>query len=251
MEIYKRFRFEAAHRLPHVPPDHKCYRLHGHSFEVELAVKGPVGEHSGWVVDFDEIRRAFAPLHDALDHRCLNDLDGLENPTSEHLCRWIWARVQPVLPLLSAVSVRETCTAGCTYRGEKPTADEQSDRRDRSDKSDKSDDNENGNGTVVVAIYRAREGATERLLTLLRDHVETLRRRGLATERPVTLVRSNDGRSVVEIFEWCDRNSAAAAHHDPEVKKLWSALSEVAELITLADLAEAGERFPRFAPVDL
>jgi len=88
-------------------------------------------------------------------------------------------------------------------------------------------------------------------LTLLQGHVETLRRRGLATERPVTLVRSNDGRSVVEIFEWCDRNSAGAAHQDPEVKKLWSALSEVAELITLADLAEAGERFPHFAPTDL
>lgn len=238
MEIYKRFRFEAAHRLPHVPPDHKCYRLHGHSFEVELAVSGPIGEHSGWVVDFDEIRRAFAPLHDALDHRCLNDIDGLENPTSEHLCRWIWARVEPVLPLLSAVSVRETCTAGCTYRGEAPSKNE----GEKEEKEEK--------GRVVFAIYRAHEGATERLLTLLRDHVETLRRRGFATERPVTLVRSNDGRSVIEIFEWCDRSSADAAHQDPEVKKLWSALNEVAKLLTLADLAEAGERFPHFAPIE-
>ena len=240
MEIYKRFRFEAAHRLPHVPPDHKCYRLHGHSFEVELAVTGPVGEHSGWVVDFDEIRRAFAPLHDALDHRCLNDLKGLENPTSEHLCRWIWTRVKPVLTQLSAVSVRETCTAGCTYRGEDPA-----------NNTEKKEDRNDSKGNVVFAIYRAREGATEQLLALLRDHVSTLHRRGLATERPVTLLRSGDGRSIVEIFEWCDPSCAGTAHRDPEIKKLWSALSEVAELISLADLTEASERFPRFSPVPL
>jgi 6-pyruvoyltetrahydropterin/6-carboxytetrahydropterin synthase len=118
MEIFKEFRLEAAHRLPHVPEGHKCARLHGHSFRVEIHIRGPVGETSGWVMDFADIKTAFSPLHDALDHRCLNDVPGLENPTSENLARWIWRRLKTQLPQLCAVTVRETCTSGCTYRGE-------------------------------------------------------------------------------------------------------------------------------------
>ncbi len=118
MEIFKEFHIEAAHRLPHVPAGHKCGRLHGHSFHVTVHVSGPVGQESGWVMDFADIKAAFAPLYDALDHRYLNDIAGLENPTSEHLARWIWQRLKPSLPALSAISVRETCTSGCVYRGE-------------------------------------------------------------------------------------------------------------------------------------
>lgn len=118
MEIYKTFRIEAAHRLPHVPPGHKCERLHGHSFIIELRIRGPLGEKSGWVMDFAEVEAAFAPLFAALDHRYLNDVEGLENPTSEVLARWIWARLKPRLSGLAEVILRETCTAGAVYRGE-------------------------------------------------------------------------------------------------------------------------------------
>lgn len=117
MDIFKRFRIEAAHRLPNVPPGHKCARLHGHGFEVELLVSGEPGAHSGWVMDFSEIKQAFAPLYERLDHHYLNDIEGLENPTSEQLAIWIWQRLKPALPQLSEVVVHETCTSGCRYRG--------------------------------------------------------------------------------------------------------------------------------------
>ncbi len=122
MEIQKAFSFEAAHRLPNVPPDHKCHRLHGHSFNVEVHVSGPVGEETGWVVDFAEIAEAFKPLHDVLDHNYLNEIEGLSNPTSENLACWIWRRLSPALSGLSKVVVRETCTSAGIYYGE----DEQS-----------------------------------------------------------------------------------------------------------------------------
>ena len=117
MEIFKEFTFEAAHRLPYVPAGHKCARLHGHSYRVEVRVAGPVSEWVGWVMDFGDIKAAWEPLDDQLDHRYLNEVVGLDNPTSENLARWIWDRLTPALPL-SAVTVRETCTSGCTYRGE-------------------------------------------------------------------------------------------------------------------------------------
>ncbi len=118
MEIYKEFRFEAAHLLPNVPPGHKCARLHGHSFRVVLHVEGPVGDDSGWVQDFADLSEAWKPLHAVLDHYYLNDVPGLANPTSENLARFVWARIKPTLPMLSKVVVKETCTSGCVYRGE-------------------------------------------------------------------------------------------------------------------------------------
>jgi len=118
MELFKEFSFEAAHRLPQVPEGHKCGRLHGHSFRVEIHVAGPVDPETGWVMDFAAITKAFAPLHAQLDHRYLNEIPGLENPTSETLARWIWDCLTADLPELSAVVVRETCTSGCIYRGE-------------------------------------------------------------------------------------------------------------------------------------
>ena len=117
MEIFKEFTFEAAHRLPMVPPEHKCARLHGHSFQVALHVCGDVDPELGWFMDFAEIDAAFKPFYDQLDHYYLNEIAGLENPTSENLARWIWQRVAPSLPGLSKVVVRETCTSGCVYEG--------------------------------------------------------------------------------------------------------------------------------------
>lgn len=118
MEIFKEFTFEAAHRLPNVPAEHMCARLHGHSFAVRISVAGEVGSETGWVMDFSEIGAAFGPVRKRLDHHYLNEIEGLENPTSENLVRWIWDRLQPALPQLSAVEIRETCTSGCIYRGD-------------------------------------------------------------------------------------------------------------------------------------
>ncbi|WP_083792787.1 6-carboxytetrahydropterin synthase QueD [Kribbella flavida] len=116
-EIFREFTFEAAHRLPNVPEGHKCSRLHGHSFKVVVSVAGPVDPDLGWVMDFGDVKAAFTPLEDQLDHRYLNEVNGLENPTSENLARWIWDRLRPELAGLTEVVVRETCTSGCRYRG--------------------------------------------------------------------------------------------------------------------------------------
>jgi len=117
MEVFKEITFEAAHRLPNLPADHKCARLHGHSYRVVVHVEGPLTPDEGWVVDFADIGEAFAPLHEQLDHRYLNDVEGLDNPTSERLAEWIWDRLAPRLAGLSEVVVHETCTSGCRYRG--------------------------------------------------------------------------------------------------------------------------------------
>jgi 6-pyruvoyltetrahydropterin/6-carboxytetrahydropterin synthase len=118
MEIWKEFGFEAAHVLPNVPDGHKCKRLHGHSYRVRICVDGDLDPVLGWVVDFAEIADAFEPILKDLDHYYLNEIDGLENPTSEVLARWIWARLSPALPILSRVEISETCMSGCVYRGE-------------------------------------------------------------------------------------------------------------------------------------
>ncbi|MEO8459522.1 MAG: 6-carboxytetrahydropterin synthase QueD [Dokdonella sp.] len=117
MEIFKSFQIEAAHRLPNVPDGHKCARVHGHSFRVEVHLRGPVDAQMGWVADFADIKASFAPVFEALDHRYLNDLAGLENPTSENLARWIWDALSPTLPLLARIVIHETCTSGCSYSG--------------------------------------------------------------------------------------------------------------------------------------
>lgn len=117
MELFKDFTFEAAHRLPNVPADHKCARLHGHSYQVTVHLEGDVDPTTGWVLDFGDISSAAKPVINELDHQYLNEIDGLENPTSEVLAAWLWDRLAPLLAQLSQISVRETCTAGCAYRG--------------------------------------------------------------------------------------------------------------------------------------
>ena len=119
MDIFKVFQVEAAHHLPNVPEDHKCRRLHGHSFIIEIHVSGPVGQDTGWVMDFSDLKQIFQPLYDQLEHNYLNEIQGLENPTSENLAIWIWDKLIPVLPQLSKVAVKETCNSGCIYTGPK------------------------------------------------------------------------------------------------------------------------------------
>lgn len=118
VEIFKEFTFESAHRLPNVPQGHKCGRLHGHSFRVALYISGEVDPHTGWIRDFGEIKAIFKPLYEQLDHNYLNDLPGLENPTSENLAKWIWKELKPLLPELSRIRIHETCTSGCEYQGD-------------------------------------------------------------------------------------------------------------------------------------
>jgi 6-pyruvoyltetrahydropterin/6-carboxytetrahydropterin synthase len=118
MEIYKEFTIEAAHWLPNVPEGHKCRRLHGHSFHITIHVRGPLDPQLGWVMDFAEIKGAYKAIEDQIDHRCLNEVAGLENPTSENLARWLWNHLRPALPLLNKVVVQETCTSGCVYKGD-------------------------------------------------------------------------------------------------------------------------------------
>ncbi len=117
-EIFKEFTFEAAHRLPNVPDGHKCGRLHGHSFRVALHVAGPVEPESGWLMDFGDLKHFFQPLYNQLDHNYLNEINGLENPTSENIARWIWDNLKPIVPQLTEVVVKETCTCGAIYRGQ-------------------------------------------------------------------------------------------------------------------------------------
>ena len=114
MHIFKIFQLEAAHRLPNVPPGHKCARLHGHSFRIEIHVAGEPDPQLGWLMDFADLKTAFQPLYDRLDHHYLNEVEGLENPTSEMLARWIWRGLLPRLPALDKVVVHETCTSGAS-----------------------------------------------------------------------------------------------------------------------------------------
>jgi 6-pyruvoyltetrahydropterin/6-carboxytetrahydropterin synthase len=117
MELRKSFQFEAAHLLPHLPATHKCRRLHGHSFQVELVIAGECDPRLGWLMDYAEIKAVFSPIWEKLDHHYLNEIPGLENPTSENVAVWIWDQLKPRLPLLVEVIVAETCTARAVYRG--------------------------------------------------------------------------------------------------------------------------------------
>ena len=118
MKITQAFTFEAAHRLPNVPATHRCHRMHGHSYRVELTLKGAVDPVTGWIVDFYEVERVFAPILERLDHHCLNEVPGLENPTAENIAAWIWHRTKPDLPALASVRLYETPMSWAQYEGE-------------------------------------------------------------------------------------------------------------------------------------
>lgn len=118
MEIFNAYYIESARRLPKLPPDHPCSRVHGHSFKVEIYVSGPMDAEMDWLVDFAELDAAFSPIRAQLDHHYLNDIPGLENPTTERMAQWIWRKLKPLLPGLSQIIIRETHQSGCVYRGE-------------------------------------------------------------------------------------------------------------------------------------
>jgi 6-pyruvoyltetrahydropterin/6-carboxytetrahydropterin synthase len=117
MKIFKDFTFEAAHKLPLVPQDHKCFNLHGHSFKVRIYVEGEINA-VGWVMDFSEIKSICKPIIKILDHSYLNEIEGLENPTSENIAIWIWQKLKPMLANLHNIEVMETCNSGCIYDGQ-------------------------------------------------------------------------------------------------------------------------------------
>jgi 6-pyruvoyltetrahydropterin/6-carboxytetrahydropterin synthase len=117
MKISQAFTFEAAHRLPNVPREHRCHRMHGHSYRVEIRVEGPVDPHTGFVIDFFDVEAAFGPLRERLDHHCLNEVEGLENPTAETIATWIWDRLRSSLRGLSSVAVFETPNCWAEYDG--------------------------------------------------------------------------------------------------------------------------------------
>jgi len=116
--LTKVFFFEAAHMLPRVPPTHKCARMHGHSYRIEVSVEGEVDPELGWLYDHGLISEAMDPICDELDHRCLNDIPDLENPTAENLAAYLWRRLLPVCPGLCEIVVEETPRARCIYRGQ-------------------------------------------------------------------------------------------------------------------------------------
>jgi 6-pyruvoyltetrahydropterin/6-carboxytetrahydropterin synthase len=117
IELAREYRFEAAHRLPRLPASHKCARLHGHSFRFEVLLEGEVDERTGFLIDFGDVDTIVQPVVARLDHYFLNDVEGLENPTSEILSAWLWQKLRPALPMLTGITVAETCDARCTYRG--------------------------------------------------------------------------------------------------------------------------------------
>lgn len=117
-ELVKTFRFEAAHKLPHAPAGHKCRRLHGHNYRVDIHVTGQVDPHAGWVMDFAQINELVEPVLEKLDHRMLNDVEGLENVTAEVLAGYIWDRLKPRLPQLSTITIWESDNSRCIYRGQ-------------------------------------------------------------------------------------------------------------------------------------
>jgi 6-pyruvoyltetrahydropterin/6-carboxytetrahydropterin synthase len=118
VRLVRTFGFEAAHHLPSFPDGHKCRRMHGHSFRVDVVVEGEVPRGAHYLIDYGDIQAAIEPIRERLDHRCLNDVEGLENPTSERIAEWIWIRLAPALPLLAEIRVHETCSSACEYRGE-------------------------------------------------------------------------------------------------------------------------------------
>ena len=118
MEVYKIFNIESARSLPNLPDGHPCKNIHGHSFKIKISVSDDVNEKTGFVMDFSKIDSAFSPISKMIDHAYLNELDGLTNPSSENLCKWIWGQLIDSLPNLKRIEIKETDFTGCVYEGE-------------------------------------------------------------------------------------------------------------------------------------
>lgn len=117
MEIYKEFSFDSAHFLPNVPVGHKCREMHGHTYRLKVFIKGELDPRLGWIMDFKDLKEALLPVIDQLDHKLINNIKGLDNPTAENITVWIWQQIKPSLPLLSRIELYETPTTGVIYSG--------------------------------------------------------------------------------------------------------------------------------------
>ena len=118
MIVYKKFHIESARSLPNLPDEHPCSQVHGHSFEIILKVSGELNEKTGFIIDFQEIENSFGPILKLLDHAYLNNIKGLENPTSENMCLYVWENIKPSLPNIIEVEIKETSATGCRYKGD-------------------------------------------------------------------------------------------------------------------------------------
>ena len=121
MIIFKHFNFDSAHFLPYVPEGHKCKNIHGHTYRMTLEFEGDINEEMGWLIDFSDIKKVVKPLVDSVDHKLLNDIVGLDNPTCENIAIWFWEKITPSLPLLSKITLNETTTSGVIYKGPNKT----------------------------------------------------------------------------------------------------------------------------------
>ena len=117
MIIFKHFDFDSAHFLPNVPDDHKCKEIHGHTYRMKAYFEGELDKQFGWVIDFAEIKKEVALLIRSIDHKLLNDIEGLENPTCEVIAIWLWNKIKPRIPLLCRIELYETLTSGVVYEG--------------------------------------------------------------------------------------------------------------------------------------
>ena len=117
MQIYKEFSFDSAHFLPNVPEGHKCKNMHGHTYRLKVVIEGEPDPVFGWIMDFKQLKDAVNPVIERLDHKLINDVKGLENPTAENITIWIWKQIKPLLPLLSRIELFETSTTGVIYSG--------------------------------------------------------------------------------------------------------------------------------------
>jgi 6-pyruvoyltetrahydropterin/6-carboxytetrahydropterin synthase len=121
MRIYKEFLFEAAHFLPSAPAGHPNSRVHGHSFRVRVSIDGTPDDETGLVMNLEDVERAIGAAREALDHRFLNEVEGLAVPTLERITIWLWDRLHNRLPGLAEIEVaRDSCHEGCVYRGPQP-----------------------------------------------------------------------------------------------------------------------------------
>lgn len=117
MEVFKEFTFDAAHFLPNVPPGHKCRNMHGHTYSVRVVVEGEIDPELGWVIDFADMKAAFQPVKEKVDHQLLNEIEGLENPTAEVIAAWMWGQLASEIPGMVRLELRETPTSGVIFRG--------------------------------------------------------------------------------------------------------------------------------------
>ncbi len=117
MKIFKSFTFDSAHFLPNVPDDHKCKQMHGHTYHLTVYAEGELIEDLNWVIDFTDLKKVVDPIIKSIDHKMLNDIEGLENPTCEAIAVWLWNRIKPNLPILTQIQLNETPTSGVIYEG--------------------------------------------------------------------------------------------------------------------------------------